>query len=222
MVNLNSDEIREKILQALYRIHNSARGRDSELAGIRDLSKEVKKEITDIKERQVASNVSYLVQNGYVKEEAVENFYAKSKWGNSKQSYKYRLSREGLSYFEHGSKFDRGNTFAGIGDVSGNGNYIIMGNQNSITSIANTQYEKGHRLAEDLRHRVNALGEFSDPQKIGIQSDIETIKSQLAKQSPDPVILHKAKQNLSFLADVAAVAPFAIKLFEWIVAQFPL
>lgn len=213
---ITEDSIREKILEALFSVHNKARGRDSQLAGIRELAQEVKKGIPEIKENQVAANATFLVQNGFIEEVEVKNFFAQSKFGNSKPSYKYRLSREGLAYFEHGSKFDKSNTFAGIGDIAGNGNYIIIGNQNSITSITNSQYSDGHRLAEDLRRRVNALGELSDDQKIAVQGDLETIKSQLAKQNPDRGIIEKAKENLGFLADVATVAPFAIQLFNWI------
>lgn len=210
------DEIREKILNGLYRIHNSAHSRDSQLTGIRDLVAEVKKELPEVKEQQVFSNTAFLVQNGYVEEVEVKNFYAEKKFGNSKPSIKYRLSREGLAFFEHGSKFDKSSVFAGIGDITGNGNNIIIGNQNSITSIANTQYSEGHRLAEDLRRRVNALGELSDDQKIAIQSDLETIKSQLAKQNPDEGIIEKAKDNLGLLADIATVVPLAMQLFTWL------
>lgn len=217
---VSNDLIREKILEALYHIFNKARGRDSQLVGIRELAQEVKKELSKIKESQVASNVGFLVQNDFIEEVEVKNFFAQSKFGNSKPSYKYRLTRNGLAYFESGSKFDKSNVFAGIGDVTGNGNNIIIGNQNSITSIANTQYSEGHRLAEDLRRRVNALGELTDDQKISIQSDIETIKSQLAKQQPDTSILQKAKDNIAFLADVATVATPTIALITWLSTQF--
>lgn len=218
--SMQPDQIREKILEVLYRIHNKARGRDSQLVGIRDLSREVKTSLSEIKESYVASNVTFLVKNGFIDEEEVKNFFAQSKFGNSKPSYKYRLSREGLAFFEHGSKFERSSVFAGIGDISGSGNNIILGNQNSITSITNSQYSEGHRLAEDLRRRVNALGELSDDKKIEVQSDLETIKSQLAKRSPDTGILQKAKENIGFLANVAAVSRIALQLFTWLSTQF--
>lgn len=217
---MSPDQIREKILNALFRIHNRARSRDSQLVGIRDLAAEVKTELPGIKEQLVASNATFLVQNGLVEEVAVENFYAKSKFGNSKPSYKYRLTREGLAYFEHGSKFDRSSVFAGIGDITGNGNNIIIGNQSSITSIANNQYSEGHKLTEDLRRKVNALGELTDDQKVSIQGDLETIKSQLAKQQPDTGILQKAKDNIAFLADIAAVAAPTVALITWLSTQF--
>ncbi|MCL4378581.1 MAG: hypothetical protein M1409_09465, partial [Actinobacteria bacterium] len=197
---MEADNIREKILNALYRIHKSARSRNSQLTGIRDLSAEVKKELPEVKEQLVAANTTFLVQNGFIEEIPVENYFAKNKFGGSKPSIKYRLSREGLAYFEHGSKFDKSSIFAGIGDITGSGNNIIIGNQNSITSLTNTQYSEGHKLTEDLRRRVNALGELSDDEKISIQGDLETIKSQLAKQKPDVSILQKAKNNIAFLA----------------------
>jgi len=219
-ISLENDIIREKILEALHRIHNTARGRDSQLVGIRDLSAEVRKDVKEIKESLVAANTTFLVQNNYIEEVAVENYFAKGKFANSKPTIKYRLSRDGLAYFDHGSKFDKSNVFAGIGDISGSGNNIIIGNQNTATNISNTQFSDGHRLAEDLRRRVNALGELTDDQKISIQSDIETIKSQLGKQKPDIGILQNAKDNLASLADIATVAPFAIQLFTWLSGKF--
>lgn len=216
---MNPDYIREKILETLYRIHNKARGKTSLFVGIRELTQEVKKDLPKIKENEVFSNTRFLIENGFVKEEAVENYFA-NKFGNSKPSYKYCLSREGLAYFEQGSKFDKSNVFAGIGDITGNGNNIIIGNQGSITNIANAQYQEGHRLAEGLRRRVNALGELTDEQKISVQSDIGTIQSQLGKPDPDTGILQKAKQNLGFLADIATIAPVAMNLFTWLTKQF--
>lgn len=217
---MEKDIIREQILNSLYGIHSKARGRDSQIVGIRDLCREVKKDSPTIKENEIASNVAFLVQNGFIEEVEVKNFFAQSKFGNSKPSYKYRLTRDGLAYFESGSRFDKSNVFAGIGDITGSGNNIIIGNQNTITNIANTQYAEGHKLAEDLRRKVNALGELSDEQKISIQSDLETIKSQLAKQKPDPGILQKAKENITFLADMAAVTAPTIALVTWLSAQF--
>jgi hypothetical protein len=81
-------------------------------------------------------------------------------------------------------------------------------------------YAEGHKIAEDLRRRVNALGELTDDEKISIQSDIETIKSQLSKTNPDKTILERAKDNLSVLANIATVAPYAEKLFKWILTTF--
>lgn len=217
---MNPDVVREKILNALHRIHNSARSRDSQLTGIRDLAAEVKKELPETKEHLVAANTTFLVQNGFVEEVSVENYFAKNKFGGSKPSIKYRLSREGLAYFEHGSKFDKSSVFAGIGDITGDGNIVIVGNRNNITSLASAQYEEGHRLTEDLRRHINALGELSDAQKISIQGDLETIKSQLAKQVPDKGILQRAKENLSSLADIATIAPAATLLFTWLATHF--
>lgn len=217
---IDNDVVREHILTALHDIHMRARSRSSQMVGVRDLAQEVKPIEPRLKENQVASNVTFLVQNGFVEEVPIENYFAKKQFGGAKPSYKYRLTREGLAYFDHGSKFDKSSVFAGIGDISGSGNNIIIGNQNSITSIANTQYSEGHRFAEDLRRRVNALGELTDEEKISIQSDIETIKSQLAKPEPDTGILQKAKENIAFLADVVTVATPTIALLTWLGTQF--
>ena len=218
--SIDNDMVREYILTSLHNIHTKARSRSSQMVGIRDLAQEVKTLEPSLKENQVASNVTFLVQNGFVEEVPIENYFAKKQFGGAKLSYKYRLTREGLAYFDHGSKFDKSSVFAGIGDISGNGNNIIIGNQNSITSITNTQYSEGHRLAEDLRRRVNALGELTDEDKISVQSDIETIKSQLAKPKPDTGILQKAKENIAFLADIATVATPTKALLTWLSTQF--
>lgn len=217
---MGDDFIRERILESLYRQHKAARSRTSQMVGIRDLARLVKDDIPKIKESQVAANVTFLVQNSLVEEVAVENYFAKTNFGGSKPTYKYRLSRDGLGYFEHGSKFDHSGVFAGIGDISGNGNFILIGNNNSATSVSNIAFSEGHKLAEDLRRRVNALGELDNENKIAIQADLETIKSQLAKGKPDGGILRKAKENLSILSNLATVAPYATKLFEWLVTNF--
>lgn len=217
---MEEDLIREKILESLYEQHQAARSRTSQMVGIRDLARLVKQHLSEIKENQVAANVTFLVQNNLVEEIPVENYFAKKNFGGAKPTYKYRLSRDGLGYFEHGSKFDHSGVFAGIGDISGSGNFIVIGNDNSVTSVSNVAFSEGHRLAEDLRRRVNALGELNDEEKISIQGDLETIKSQFAKAKPDTSILTKAKENLSVLSNIATVVPYVGKLVEWLSTTF--
>ena len=217
---MEKDLIREKILESLYQLHQGGRSRKSQMVGVRDLARSVKKHLSEIKENQVAENVTFLVQNGLVEEVPIESYFAKKKFGGAQPTYKYRLSRDGLGYFEHGSKFDRSNIFAGIGDISGGGNFIVIGSNNSVTNISNTAFSEGHKLAEDLRRRVNALGELSDGEKISIQADLETIKSQLAKEGPDTSILAKVKENLGTLANIATIAPYLTKLVVWLSDKF--
>lgn len=217
---MEEDLIREKILESLYEQHQAARSRTSQMVGIRDLARLVKHRLPGIKENQVAANVTFLVQNNLVEEVPVENYFAKKNFGGAKPTYKYRLSRDGLGYFEHGSKFDHSGVFAGIGDISGSGNFIVIGNNNNVTSVSNVAFSEGHRLAEDLRRRVNALGELNDEEKISIQGDLETIKSQFAKTKPDTSILTKAKENLGVLSNIATVAPYVVKLIEWLSTTF--
>lgn len=217
---MNNDLIREKILECLYEQHQSARSLNSQVLGIRDLARAVKEKVSDSKENLVASNLSFLVQNNFVQEVTIENQFAKTRYGNAAPTHKYRLSREGLAYFEHGSKFDRSSIFAGIGDISGSGNYIIIGNNNNITSLSNVAFSEGHKIAEDIRRKVNALGELNDEEKISIQGDLETIKGQLAKSKPDTSILSKVKDNLGVLANIATVAPYAEQLFHWLKTTF--
>lgn len=217
---MEDDLIREKILESLYKQHKTARSRTSQMVGIRDLARLVKEHLPEIKENQVAANVTFLVQNSLVEEVAVENYFAKKNFGGAKPTYKYRLSRDGLGYFEHGSKFDHSGVFAGISDISGSGNFIVIGNNNSVTSVSNVAFSEGHKLVEDLRRRVNALGELSDEEKISIQGDLETIKSQLAKEKPDTGILSKAKENLNVLSNIATLAPHVGKMVEWLSHAF--
>ncbi len=217
---MDNDLIREKILECLYAQHQSARSLNSQMMGVRDLSRAVKGHLLKSKENLVAANLSFLVQNKFVEEVTIENQYAKTRFGNAAPTHKYRLTREGLAYFEHGSKFDRSSVFAGIGDISGSGNFIVIGNNNSVTSISNVSFSDGHKLAEDVRRKVNALGELSDEEKISIQGDLETIKGQLAKTQPDTSILAKAKENLGVLANLATIAPYAERLFHWLTTTF--
>lgn len=217
---LNNDSIREKILSSLYDKHKKARSLNGQLMGIREIAQAVRSLEPLSKETLVASNLTFLVKNDFIEEKEIENTYAKTRYGNAKPTYKYQLTREGLAYFESGSKFDKSNIFAGIGDITGNGNYIILGNNNNISSLSNITYSEGNKLAEELRRRVNALGELTDSEKISVQSDIETIKNQLSKDDPDKEIISKAKNNLGFLADIVTIAPHVSNLFLWILENF--
>jgi hypothetical protein len=64
-----NDETRDAILRHLYEVHQKAKSPRSTGVGIRDLQKALKDALGN-KQQEVSGNLDYLVQKGWVREEA--------------------------------------------------------------------------------------------------------------------------------------------------------
>ncbi len=180
------DEIRSLILDFLYEHHKRARGIKSQRLGIRDIQQKLK-ELHGLSQAEVASNVNYLHQKGWVKEVTIERTIT-TKAGTEIPSHQvfYVISDVGIDRVEGESRFKKQSPFGAvnIGSVQG---AVVFGDHN----VVNNQFIP---LAERLTQLEQAVSATQIPEadKIAVIGDIETIKSQLAKPSPDRSILKQA------------------------------
>jgi len=132
----SSDDVRKSILDFLYKVHKSARGRESTRVSRSELKTELKK--LGLKESEIASNLDYLIQSGWVKVEFEESEFKTPKGFVRKQKKEYyKISDIGINYFEGPSKFQRvEKSISGINITNIQG-VTIIGDQNIVV---NTQY----------------------------------------------------------------------------------
>ncbi len=208
-----NDIIKQAILDALFENAQKAKGPRAIPLGIRDLSSVVKAKV-GAKTQETSLNLQSLIKSGYVDEKEIQNTFAAAKF-NSKPSVKYELSRDGMSLFDKGSRFDRADRNAGI-NISAVGSTVVVGNQNVVKNIVREEYREGYLKLEELGKRINSLSEVSDDRKVEAQADIETIKNQLAKKAPDKGIVGTSLKGLAFAADIAAVAPYLHAAELWL------
>jgi len=209
----SSNDIRKDILNFLYKVHKSARGRESTRVSRSELKRELKK--LGLKENEIASNLDYLIQSGWVKVELEESEFKTPKGFIRKQKKEYyKISDIGINYFEGPSEFQRvEKSISGINITNIQG-VTVIGDQNIVV---NTQYIDLFRKLSLLSEAVRNSSQLSDAEKLNYVKDIDTIKDQLSKPSPDKNIIKLAWEKLKPLATVSGIISFFKQVADLIV-----
>ncbi|MCD6115346.1 hypothetical protein J7J74_03660 [bacterium] len=200
MANIN-DEIREKILKYLYEQFKKARSIRNVRVTDAMVGNALRRE--GYKQQDIVSNFIYLVQTGWIKKETESYSYdfpdyttGKSKKIRGKQTY-YTISDKGVNHFEGTSVFQKSHWLTGI-NVTNIQGVTIIGDNNFVHQEFGDLYRNLELLKEEIAKNTN----IKDEDKLNYQSEIETIKSQLAKQNPNKNIIKEAWSALSSLATI--------------------
>ncbi|MGD0027864.1 MAG: hypothetical protein ABSC91_02885 [Candidatus Bathyarchaeia archaeon] len=193
-----SDEIRELILEYLYSKYKKSRSVSG--AGVK--RREIKQVLKErgLNEQEIASNLYYLIQSGWVNEERKTFPITRGSTTIRAENISYRIADKGINHFEGPSKFQRTQKLTGINitnihgvTVIGDGNYVY------------NQYSNLYRSLDLLGEEIRQTDRLSDEQKLNYQAEIETIKSQLLKPNPDRSILRTAWNVLKGVATVGGI-----------------
>ena len=197
-----NDAIREQILKFLYDRHRAARGMKGAEVGIRDLKRHMKG--LSFGETDVVSNLKYLIDTEHVVESRRE-YSVPTKTGIylAQEQIKFRISDKGINHFEGPSQFQASRALTGINITNVRG-ITVIGDRNFV----NYQYGDLFRSLDLLGEEVRKSAQLTDEEKLNYQAEIETIKSQLAKPSPNRSIIREAWAGLAALATVEGVAQF--------------
>lgn len=198
-----NDEIRHQILQYFYDRNlnaTSRMGKKGSAVKISDAKRELK-DAYGLKQPQVMSNLTYLIDNAWVKTIDIEKT-VKVRGGTIPQTTTYyEVAAKGIDKIEGGSQFEPRERFAGININATGQNVITLGDGN----VVNAQFADLHSALEELKSAVteSTLGEF---EKFDAAIDIENIKDQLAKNEPDKTIVARLWGGLEKVATVSGVA----------------
>lgn len=197
---MTNDEIRDLLLRFLYGHHGKARGPKRQEIGIRDLQSAMKR-AHGLTQQQVASNLDYLVQKGWVLRVITNRtFTTKSGTTQSAERVTYKISAEGIDRIEGDSEFKRPDPYAGI-KIENIGGVTVVGDGN----VVRTQFAPVAEALSELRRAVNA-SELPDDRKLAVATEIQTIELQLAKEHPDPPVIEKAWAAIKATATVGTLA----------------
>lgn len=200
--NFSNDQIREEILKFLYDVRKKARSIQSMAVTISKIKIGLKPQ--GITQNDVVTNLDYLVQNKWVIQNTEHRtFKSTSGMEFSSDKTTYRLSDEGIKYFEKSSTFDKTSRFSGINIQNVQG-VVVLGNNN----VVRQEYLDMFRKLEELENKMKISSELEEDQKLSAQVDIQTIKDQLAKPLPDKQILKSAVEALSILASIPGLVEF--------------
>ena len=208
--SLTNDEIRKIILEYLYNIHKKARSLKKARVSMKDLKKGLKER--GLREQEIIRNLDYLIQSGWVTVEREETEFKTPKGFTRKQVKEYyKISDTGINYFEGPSEFQRvAKSFSGINITNIQG-VTVVGDQNVVV---NTQYLDLYRRLSLLSEAVRNSAQLTDKEKLEYVMEIETIKDQLAKPSPDKNIIKLAWEKLKPLATISGIMTFFKQVAE--------
>lgn len=184
----NQDLTREELLKFFYESSKNVIAQklmfSSEPIIIRELEK------NNFTKGEINSALLYLIDKKYVKSQQFPGL------GGGK-IYKYRISAEGIDFFESKSKFSKNSHYPGVNVNNING-VIVIGNNNIVNSKFNDLYEE----LDNLKEEIGRVASFSDQEKINLQSDIDSIKSQLIKNNPSKEFVNILWNNFKVLSTV--------------------
>lgn len=210
-VNPN-DAIRHQILQYFYERNANATsrfGKKGSAVRISDVKKELKS-LHGLTQQQVMSNLTYLIDRSWVKTVEVEKTVTVKGGTIPSTVVWYEIAAQGIERIEGESEFAPKERYAGINITATGSNVITLGDGN----VVNAKFESLHRSLGDLKQAVTVSRTLTETAKLETAVDIESLKDQLAKQSPNRSVvqsLWSGIQNVvtgaEFVDLVARISP---------------
>jgi len=206
---LTNNEIRTLMLQYFYdrnRNATSSRGKKGSSVKISDVKRELKASHT-LAQQEVQSNLTYLISQGWVKEDAIEKSYT-APGGTIIPSTTnfYTITAAGIDKIEGPGEFTMAK-FHGIKIEATGQNIITVGDGNQVNAKFG---ELGQALAE-LRDSVTAA-DTAEAEKMSVVADIETIQTQRAKPEPNRVVVRAAWEAIKASAAVNGFVALVAKV----------
>jgi hypothetical protein len=184
-----NNEIRTIVLRYFYdrnKNATSSRGKKGSSVRISDVKRELK-ESYGLSQQEVQSNLTYLISQGWVKEDAIEkSFTAPGGTVIPSTTNFYTITAAGIDKIEGPGEFTMPK-FHGIKIEATGQNIITLGDGNQVDAKFG---DLGQSLAE-LRSAITA-SQVPESTKLEFVADIDTIQSQLAKSAPNPTIIRSA------------------------------
>jgi hypothetical protein len=206
---LSNNEIRTLMLRYFYdrnRNATSSRGKKGSSVKISDVKRDLKVSHA-LSQQEVQSNLTYLISQGWVKEDAIEkSFTAPGGTIIPSTTNFYTITAAGIDKIEGPGEFTMPK-FHGIKVEATGHNIITLGDGNQINAKFG---DLGQSLA-DLRSAITA-SESPESTKLELAADIDTIQSQLAKPEPNRTIIQSAWAAVKGAAAINGCAVLVTKI----------
>lgn len=178
------DAIRDQILRELYDFSQKSRSAKSVAVLPSVLAKALKKK-HGYKLQEVASNLDYLVEKGWVKE-LIEKRTFQTQAGTIQNSERrtYKISASGVDRLEAASLFKKVPAENNVNITNING-VTIVGDGN----VVNTKFTDVSRVLSEIRSRVASDTNLTDEMRLNALSDIDGLTTQIQKPNPNPVVV---------------------------------
>lgn len=197
------------MLRYFYERNDSATskyGKRGSAVKIRDVKKELKEQHS-LDQKQVVSNLNYLMDRGWVKELKIEKEFRPPGGSTTVPSVTsfFEITANGIDLIEGGSEFERKERYGDINVHASGSNVITLGDGN----LVHAEFNDLRIGLDDLKQQLIGSDAISDNEKLEVAVDIETLKDQLAKQKPDPTVTNALWARIEKAAAVAGLAELA-------------
>jgi len=209
-----NDRVRNQVLQYFYDRNasaTSARGKKGSAMKISDVKRDLKDKYS-LTQQMVISNLTYLIDRGWVKKCEVEKTVNVPGGTIPSTVTWYHISADGIEKIEGGSEFELKDRYAGI-EVNATGmNVITLGDGN----LVNARFSDLRERLDDLKSQITSSAALSEKQKFDAAVDVESFKDQLAKESQDKAILGPLWTGIERVASIAGLVDAAQKVWPHI------
>src|SRR5262245_15706939 len=189
-----NDDRRDKILRFLYDRHRMAQGITAIPIGIQDLRREMKNR-HGLKRSEVASNLDYLIQIGWVRPEVKSrSFLTAGGMVLPREQTKYKISEVGINHLEAASMFKKPQA-AGQVNITNVQGVTVVGEGN----VVNAKFTGLSSALDQLDQAIADSQQLTDEQKLDAAGDISAIRAQVAKKNPNPSVIRGAWAGLKAL-----------------------
>lgn len=181
------DAVRNQILRYFYDRNDGATsrfGKRGYAIKISDMRKDLKA-LHALTQQQVISNLTYLIDRGWVNVANVEKT-VQVKGGTVPSTVTwYEISAQGIDKIEGDSEFNPVERYPGINITATGTNVITLGDGN----VVNAAFKELHQQLDTLKEAMIKSDDFAESEKLDIAADIESIKDQLAKAKPNKTVI---------------------------------
>jgi hypothetical protein len=208
-----NDAVRKQILQYFYeRNHNgtSTYGKKGSALKISDAKRELKARY-GLNQPSVMSNLTYLLDRGWVKKHEVQKTVVVNGGTIPSMATWYRISAAGIDKIEGGSEYEPKDRYEGINVTATGTNVITLGDGN----VVNAQFSELREHLDELKSQITAAG-LDEKQKFDVAVDIESIKDQLAKECPDKTILGHLWRGIEHVTKLTGMVEATHKVWPYI------
>jgi len=182
-----NDDRRDKILRFLYNRHATAKGITAIPIGIQDLRREMKNRY-GMKQPDVASNLDYLIQVGWVRPEVKSrSFLTAGGMALPREQTKYKISEVGINHLEAASMFKKPQAASQVNITNVQG-VTVVGDGN----VVNAKFTELSSVLDELDQAIADNRQLTDEQKLDAAGDISAIRAQVAKKNPNPSVIRGA------------------------------
>ena len=204
------DLVRDAILRHLYATHCKARSPKTAGLKITELTRDLK--ASGFKQQEVASNLDYLVQKGWVRE-VVETRTFTTPRGTTQQAEKrtYKVSDSGIDHLEAASLYQRPAIGAHV-NISNIHGVTIVGEGN----VVNATFTDLSRVLSDAKGAILAEPQLSEGQKLEAIADIDSLQAQLQKPNPDKSVIQQLWSGIEKVAAMGGAIEFVHRAAELI------